>query len=198
MQRATVTQAAVELFLQRGTRGVSISDICAHAEVSRPTFYRCFANKEALVAQLYQDAVNAPIEQLILRQLPSRGVDRVWLREALDAVLDAIFAQRQTALWLYTEASDRTSPAHQIVDQSFDQAAALLISWLYADREPPTATHTVLKSVMAACQWIARDAIEKDLTPAARQDAKQAAWIVISGVLDALPGADVGAVIPQP
>ena len=170
--------------MRSGTRVVSISDICERANVSRPTFYRCFEDKAALVHSLYQDAVNRPIEEIILEQLPARGADKAWLRGSLDAVFDAIFAQHRMALWLYTESSDRTSMAYEIIDGTFEQAATLLESWLFPAGCAPPHARTVFKSVMAACQWIARDAMERELTPEARDNAKRAAWVLVEGVLD--------------
>jgi len=52
-QRNIILDAAVDLFVERGTSGVSISEICARADVGRQTFYRCFEDKPALLDHLY-------------------------------------------------------------------------------------------------------------------------------------------------
>ncbi len=64
-QSAIVTKAAVTLFAENGVRGVSIAQICAQAEVSRPTFYRCFEDKDALVSRIYEESVNAYVETFL-------------------------------------------------------------------------------------------------------------------------------------
>lgn len=53
-QAAIITRAAVDLFSKHGTKPVSIAQICTHADVSRPTFYRCFKDKDELIASMLQ------------------------------------------------------------------------------------------------------------------------------------------------
>lgn len=48
-KRRTITAAAAALFLERGYLGTSIDQIAARAGVSKPTVYRFFADKEALL-----------------------------------------------------------------------------------------------------------------------------------------------------
>ncbi len=46
--RDAIADAAISLFLARGFDQVSVSDIAAAAEVSKPTLFRYFATKEDL------------------------------------------------------------------------------------------------------------------------------------------------------
>jgi TetR/AcrR family transcriptional repressor of mexJK operon len=51
-KRTTITEAATELFLERGYLGTSIDQIAGRAAVSKPTVYRFFADKEALLEDI--------------------------------------------------------------------------------------------------------------------------------------------------
>jgi AcrR family transcriptional regulator len=51
----TIAEAAISLFLARGFDQVSINDIAAAAEVSKPTLFRYFATKEDLVLHRFAD-----------------------------------------------------------------------------------------------------------------------------------------------
>jgi AcrR family transcriptional regulator len=53
--RDAIADAAISLFLARGFDEVSVSDIAATAEVSKPTLFRYFATKEDLVLHRFAD-----------------------------------------------------------------------------------------------------------------------------------------------
>ena len=57
-QRRAIQDAAVALFTARGSAAVGVAAICERAGVSRHTFYRCFPDKDALLAVVYDTAVN--------------------------------------------------------------------------------------------------------------------------------------------
>lgn len=174
-QRDTIMAAAVELFADSGTRPVSIAQICERADVSRPTFYRCYPDKEALVAAIYDNAVNAPVEDMLLQ---GRLSDTDSLEAGVGRMLDAIFEQAPLARLIFIEASDPTSPAAQIVDRAFERAAMALAGDL-EKMGRPVPSRVYLKSIMAAVQWIAFDAIRKGLRARDVKEAKGAALAVI-------------------
>ncbi|GHJ16685.1 MULTISPECIES: TetR/AcrR family transcriptional regulator [unclassified Micromonospora] len=53
--RGAIADAAITLFLARGFEQVSVSDIAATAEVSKPTLFRYFATKEDLILHRFAD-----------------------------------------------------------------------------------------------------------------------------------------------
>ncbi|MFD0279496.1 TetR/AcrR family transcriptional regulator [Kitasatospora sp. NPDC127111] len=53
--RQTLAEVAIALFLDRGFDQVSVAEIAAAAEVSKPTLFRYFASKEELVLQRFAD-----------------------------------------------------------------------------------------------------------------------------------------------
>ena len=174
-QTVLITQAAVELFIEQGSRSVSIAQICNHAKVSRPTFYRCFKDKEELLYNLYQYSVNDHVKNILLKANSSKLKDSHWLHSALDELLEAIFENSQSVKLVFMESNDPLSPASSIVESAFDHAADVMEKTMTKDKADMP-SRTVLKALMAAYQWIVHDAIKKDLTDDAKGEAKRAAW----------------------
>lgn len=175
-QRAIIMQAAVSLFAEQGVRASSIAQICARAEVSRPTFYRCFEDKDALVSRMYENSVNAFVENFLGT---ARLGDQEELHHQLDDLLDSIFEHSELAQLVFRESSDPDSPAARIIDDAFEHAAEVMTK----GARGYTPTRVYLKSVMAAVQWIVQDAIRKGLTETNKSEAKSAAFTLVSRVL---------------
>jgi AcrR family transcriptional regulator len=179
-QRHVITDVAMRLFIERGTSGVSISGICAAAGVSRPTFYRCFADKEALVAHLYGVAVRDHV-QVNLASVLTEGVGRSDVRGALEVMVDRIFERPEMAAFLFVESSDVRSPAHAIVHAALDEAVGQIEAWYTTHGHTPPSRLT-LKATMVACQWLVHDAIRRGLTTDARIEAKRAMAELVEAV----------------
>jgi AcrR family transcriptional regulator len=178
-QSAIIMQAAVALFAEAGVSPVSIAQICHRAGVSRPTFYRCFNDKDALVSRIYEESVNAFVETFLVdvRQREPRK-----LKQQLDGLLDSIFGQSQLAQLVFRESNDPDSPAARIIDTAFEQAADSMVEQSRR-KHGDKPSRVFLKSVMAAIQWIVQDAIRKGLTEDSRAEARSAAFTLVSRVL---------------
>jgi AcrR family transcriptional regulator len=177
-QNNSIVKAAVALFCEHGTAAVSISQICQQADITRPTFYRCFKDKDALLEELYRSSVNRAVEDILLHHIdkPGKGLD--WIRTSLEGVYDAIFEQAELADLLFREAGDPSSPAYAIVNAAFDDIAKKLLH-LAGITSNKSAAIIYFKSIMAANQWIVHDAITKGLTPKSRREAKNACWMMV-------------------
>ena len=53
-KRAQLIKAGEALFIKHGMRRVTVKEICQEANVSKPTFYKLFENKEALARQIVE------------------------------------------------------------------------------------------------------------------------------------------------
>ena len=178
-QSAIITKAAVTLFADKGVRAVSVAQICTRAHVSRPTFYRCFDDKDALVSRIYEESVNAYVERFLTN---SHLQDNKNLKTRLDDLLESIFEHSQLAQLVFLESSDPGSPAARIIDSAFEHAADVMTGQS-AGKSDDKPSRIYLKSIMAAVQWIVQDAIRKGLTRATIEDAKSAAFTLVSKVL---------------
>ncbi|MCF1598566.1 TetR/AcrR family transcriptional regulator [Streptomyces muensis] len=65
----TVSDTAIRLFLERGFDAVSVADVAAAAEISKPTLFRYFPTKEDLV--LYRFADHEDEAARVVREGPS-------------------------------------------------------------------------------------------------------------------------------
>lgn len=173
-QTETIINAAIPLFIERGTQNTSVAQLCTAADVSKPTFYRCFKDKDELVSYLYQQSINDHVETLVANSKNSSNLTKQALNAALDQLLDAIFAKADLAQLLYREHSDPNSPAAQIIDKTFDRLAKQLEKSIRPSAKTPP-SRTFLKAMMAAFQWVVYDAIKGGVTPKKVKEAKQAA-----------------------
>ncbi|MGB1581911.1 MAG: hypothetical protein ACPHER_10450 [Nevskiales bacterium] len=119
------------------------------------------------------------------RACPGRGQDPEWLRATLDDMLDAIFEHAAWAELVFAESNNPGSPAYAIVNAAFDRAAAVVQLWL-RQQGLPALSAKLLKSVMAACQWLVHDAIRTGADPAAIRAAKEDTWRLVSTLLAGL------------
>lgn len=77
--RARITEAAMRCFRREGYDAVSVNDICREAGIARSSFYRVFADKKALVRELFEhtDANSiVSIEELLAAP---NDFERMWL-----------------------------------------------------------------------------------------------------------------------
>ncbi|MBM7169775.1 TetR family transcriptional regulator [Streptomyces sp. G44] len=72
-----ISETAIALFLEKGFEKVSVAEVAAAAEVSKPTLFRYFASKEDLVLHRFADHEDEPAR--VVADRPAR-------RPALDAL----------------------------------------------------------------------------------------------------------------
>lgn len=104
-----ILDAASALFLQRGYKAVSINDIIRAAEVTKPTLYYHFADKEELFAQMGLRVLAEMGERLRLAAAtPGPAAAR------LQAVAEVLMADRDTDMRLMRhEMFEHLGPAHR-------------------------------------------------------------------------------------
>jgi AcrR family transcriptional regulator len=104
-----ILDAAGTLFMQRGYKAVSINDIIRAAEVTKPTLYYYFADKEALFAQMGLRVLAEMGERLRLAAaLPGAAAAR------LHAVAEVLMADHDTDMRMMRhEMFQHLGPAHR-------------------------------------------------------------------------------------
>ncbi|GAB5449812.1 MAG: hypothetical protein Hals2KO_01400 [Halioglobus sp.] len=172
-QRRIILEAAVELFSARGSRTVSISDICVQANVSRHTYYRCFTDKDELIRLLYQTSVNDHMEA-ISGAADVDYSDPLWLHRAFEYTIDAILEQHKVAQFLFVESSDPNSHAHTVINEALDKVVLRMQRWCMSHygQQP---SKVFLKSLLMASQWLVQNAIESGMDRKVIAESKQAA-----------------------
>lgn len=174
-QRRLIVDQAIQLFSTSNARNVSILEICRAADISRPTFYRCFDDKHALLAYVYELSVDRYVEHIILDELPRDGDVERWIGQAVDRVVDAVFEQPHVAQFVFVEYGDPASPVRHIVNDAFARSAEVLDASLrefYGDAPSPL----YLTALMASVQWILFETLRSGLDDESRARAKLAVW----------------------
>lgn len=94
--RATIVEAALELFTQRGFDGVTVTDIAERAEVGRATFFRYFGDKQEV---LFGDETELNLAVADANRHQTDGPIGDSLTVALDLVRQIVvaFVERVTA-----------------------------------------------------------------------------------------------------
>ncbi|WP_316520550.1 TetR/AcrR family transcriptional regulator [Kitasatospora brasiliensis] len=83
--RRAISEAAITLFLEHGFDRVSVADVAAAAEVSKPTLFSYFATKEDLVVHRFADHQEQAAETVRTRQADEPVLDAL-LRDFLDGL----------------------------------------------------------------------------------------------------------------
>ena len=63
-RRRRITDALAEICLERSYQETTVADICARAQVSRLTIYRCFPNREEAFLWLLEKSIREAIERI--------------------------------------------------------------------------------------------------------------------------------------
>ncbi|WP_328929002.1 TetR/AcrR family transcriptional regulator [Streptomyces sp. NBC_00190] len=200
--RHRLAATALELFLERGFDAVSVADVAAAAEVSKPTLFRYFPSKEDLVLDRFadhQDEVARIVRDRPAGQGPVGAVHAHFL-EALDRRdpitglcdhPDVLAFQRL----LYSTASLESRLALYTTRE-----VELLAAALEAESAPPLTARLAALHLVAVRHELGRENWRRidsgrsagEAYPAAVADA-DAAFGMLSGGLDlALPAATAG------
>jgi AcrR family transcriptional regulator len=84
--RDAISAAAIELFLERGYDRVSVAEVAAVAEVSKPTLFKYFASKEDLALHRIADHAGEPARVVLGRRADDSplGALHMHFRHGLD------------------------------------------------------------------------------------------------------------------
>ncbi|RKT18629.1 TetR family transcriptional regulator [Streptomyces sp. 1114.5] len=82
LTRQAISEAAITLFLEHGFDRVSVADVAAAADVSKPTLFSYFATKEDLVVHRFADHQDQAA-QVVRDRLPGEPVLDALLRDFL-------------------------------------------------------------------------------------------------------------------
>lgn len=80
-----VSEAAISLFLERGFDKVSVAEVAAAADISKPTLFRYFPAKEDLVLHRFADHEDEPARVVASRASGETPLDAL-LRHVLDGL----------------------------------------------------------------------------------------------------------------
>ncbi|MEW2412924.1 TetR family transcriptional regulator [Streptomyces sp. NPDC046866] len=195
--RHHLAATALELFLERGFDAVSVADVAAAAEVSKPTLFRYFPTKEDLVLDRFadhQDEAARVVGERAAGQSPVAALRAHFLaalaeRDPITGLCDhpdVVAFQRL----LYTTASLETRLAHYT-----DREVALLAGALEAESVPPLPARLAARHLVAVRQELGREnwgRIEggrsaDEALPEAVADAEQAFAMLADGLDRTLP-----------
>ncbi|MFE0174327.1 TetR/AcrR family transcriptional regulator [Streptomyces sp. NPDC059002] len=71
----TVSELAIALFLEKGFEKVSVAEVAAAADISKPTLFRYFATKEDLVLHRFADHEDEPARVVTARAAGHSALD---------------------------------------------------------------------------------------------------------------------------
>lgn len=93
----SLIDAARDAIAARGYSAVDILDITERANVSKATFYKHFANKEACVRELMQCGFDALVKQIMSVEMPAQG-SAAWIESSFEQVFAWADANREFLL----------------------------------------------------------------------------------------------------
>lgn len=146
--RESIIAAAGEVYAQHGYHNFSVALLLEAAAVSRPTFYRHFADKTDVI-----DIVVARANALLLEQVTRRIGSGSSLENAVDNGIDAYFAWGRSigrlAGAIYREIHDEQSPASLHRERTLEDLGKLMQSVFEAHEValPPKVYHALMHMI---------------------------------------------------
>ncbi|GGZ62332.1 TetR/AcrR family transcriptional regulator [Streptomyces subrutilus] len=195
--RRQLAATALELFLERGFDAVSVADVAAAAEVSKPTLFRYFPSKEDLVLDRFADHQDEAA-RIVRDRSPGRKpvgavhehfVAALGERDPITGLCDhpdVLAFQRL----LYSTAGLQTRIAHYGARE-----VELLAAVLEAESVPPLTARLASRHLVATRQELGRTNWRRieagqsadEAHPAAVADADRAFGMLAGGLDGALP-----------
>ncbi|MFD9407368.1 TetR/AcrR family transcriptional regulator [Streptomyces sp. NPDC059989] len=195
--RRLLTATALELFLERGFDAVSVADVAAAAEVSKPTLFRYFPSKEDLVLDRFadhQDEAARIVRHRPAGQTPAAAVHAHFLtalaeRDPITGLCDHPDVVAFERL-LYSTASLETRLARYT-----DREVELLAAVLEGESVPPLTARLAAMHLVAVRQELGRENWRRidsgqsadEAYPAAVADADRAFGMLAGGLDQVLP-----------
>lgn len=99
--RDTVVDTALRLFTERGYLGVRVEDIATEAGVSRATFYKHFAEREEILAELFERLLGREAEPIPTAPAPT-GSTEDQVIAAVEAAAREMLRQEQLSRFIYS------------------------------------------------------------------------------------------------
>ncbi|MCX4626318.1 TetR/AcrR family transcriptional regulator [Streptomyces sp. NBC_01443] len=195
--RRQLAATALELFLERGFDAVSVADVAAAAEVSKPTLFRYFPSKEDLVLDRFadhQDEAARIVRDRPAGQTPVGAVRAHFLaalaeRDPITGLCDhpGVLAFQRL---LYSTAGLESRMAHYT-----DREVELLAAVLEAESAPPLIARLAAIHLVAVRHELGRENYRRmdagqsadEAHPAAVADADRAFAMLAEGLDRALP-----------
>ncbi|MFJ9768043.1 TetR/AcrR family transcriptional regulator [Streptomyces erythrochromogenes] len=197
--RRQLAATALELFLERGFDAVSVADVAAAAEVSKPTLFRYFPTKEDLLLDRFadhQDELARIVRERPAGRSPVGAVHAHFLtalqeRDPITGLCDhpEILAFQRL---LYSTASLESRLSHYA-----DREVELLAAALEAEPVPPLAARLAAVHLVAVRHELGRENWRRldagqsadEAHPAAVADAELAFGMLAGGLDRVLPAA---------
>ncbi|SLM01642.1 TetR family transcriptional regulator [Actinoplanes sp. SE50/110] len=180
----TVSEIAIGMFLEHGFDRVSVTDIAAAAEISKPTLFRYFASKEDLVLHRFADHAGEPARTVSSRPAGRSPLDALH-RRFLDglATRDPVTGLNDVpqVLAFHDLVFSTPSLATRVYDYQLRDERSLAESLATATPDPLTARLAAaqilaVQRVLARENWrrLTAGATADDLYPAAVEAANRA------------------------
>lgn len=150
--RARIVRATAEVFTRNGSRGSSVAQIIAQAGLSRPTFYRYFANAtEPLNAVL--DVSNAELVGGIGAALEASGEGVDLGIRLIDAYLDWARGHGPMLRPLFAELHDPGSPVSEYRNNALDGIRAI-VRTKFTELGRPIPAPLDLDAALHVCEYV--------------------------------------------
>ncbi|MBB5917143.1 AcrR family transcriptional regulator [Nocardia transvalensis] len=150
--RARIVLAAADVFTAHGSRGLNVARVLERAGISRPTYYRYFANAEAPLHVL----LTASNEGLVggIRAALERSDEPVQLGIGIiDAYLDWARGHGPMLRPVFAELHDPASPVSAYREEAFDDIRAL-VRTKFAALGRPAPSPLDLDTALQVCEFV--------------------------------------------
>jgi AcrR family transcriptional regulator len=167
-QRERLMAAFCELVADHGLAAVSVTDVVAHASVSRAAFYGCFADLAGCADAAYERFITVLLTRLGAAMQPAQHWHD-YVQTAIGAYIEALQADPVVARAMQIEMDAAGKPARDRRQQALSQIAAVIAArHTELQREDPTVGPLPAEAflgIVYATRQLACDALDRDPDP---------------------------------
>jgi TetR/AcrR family transcriptional regulator len=182
-RRTTILREAAGCFNQKGYHGTTIDDIAERLNVTKGALYHYVRNKEELLFECHQIALDIGMEGLRLAH-EAGGSPDVWLKTALKHYIEGVNDKLQGSVVLLEEGMLTPKHYQQVVrrrDEFERRIRGLVEAGMQEKIFPRRDIKIVVFAMLGAANWMS-----KWYTPEGERTAEQIAQIFVDYLVDGL------------
>lgn len=119
--KSKITEIALKIFANEGYASTGVQRICTEAEITKPTMYHYFGNKEGLLQSIYEENFQHLLNRLVACKAYNGDI-MLFMRNLVE-IYTTFYMERPTFFWLsyHLHRSPKLSKERSIIEKYLEE-----------------------------------------------------------------------------